>query len=198
MKHRIFVAINLPEKIKESLVQIGSKWPELPCRWTKAENLHITLAFLGYLSDEEVLEVCKIVKEVSLRNSPFFIKLNRIIYGPAQQSPKMVWVEGEKNENFAKLQKDLENSLLSATDAEGADREISHNIKNRFFIPHITIARLRTWEFRSMELDERPDINEEIDLNFQVESIEAMESDLKKRGPEYTILESVNLGLNND
>jgi len=198
MRHRIFVAINLPEKIKESLRQIESKWPELPCRWTKTENLHITLAFLGYLSDEEVSEVCRIVKEVGLRNNPFFVRLNRIIYGPLQQQPKMVWVEGEKNGNFAMLQKDLENSLLSNKTMTGTDQEISHNTKKQFFIPHITIARLRTWEFRSMEPDERPYINEEIDLNFQVKSIEIMESDLKKCGPEYAILESINLGFNNE
>lgn len=64
MRHRVFIAINLPEDIKQKLSEYEIKWPELPCRWTKKENLHITLAFLGYTTDEELVEVCKITKEV--------------------------------------------------------------------------------------------------------------------------------------
>ncbi|MBI4101693.1 MAG: RNA 2',3'-cyclic phosphodiesterase, partial [Candidatus Nealsonbacteria bacterium] len=51
MRHRIFLAINLPENVKKKLADFKSKWPDLPCRWTKAENLHITLVFLGSVSD---------------------------------------------------------------------------------------------------------------------------------------------------
>ena len=63
MRHRIFIAINLPEDIKKKLTDYQAKWLELPCRWTKKENLHITLMFLGYLSDEELLEILKILAE---------------------------------------------------------------------------------------------------------------------------------------
>ena len=44
------------------------------------------------------------------------------------------------------------------------------------FIPHITLARILEMEFRKFDLDERPEINEDIDLVFTVESIEVMES----------------------
>jgi 2'-5' RNA ligase len=46
------------------------------------------------------------------------------------------------------------------------------------------------WEFRRIEPEERPIITQEIDLKFAVDSIEVMESQLKKIGPDYTILES--------
>ena len=62
------------------------------------------------------------------------------------------------------------------------------------FIPHITLARIKEMEFKNFDLDERPEINEDIDLVFTVESIEVMESELKRGGPVYTILESHNLG----
>ena len=62
--------------------------------------------------------------------------------------------------------------------------------ENRTFAPHITLARISSWEFRSIEPEERPEINEKIDLMFTVESIEVMESELHRGGPVYTILES--------
>ncbi len=184
MNHRIFIAINLPEDIKTKLSDYQSKWLELPCRWTKKENLHITLMFLGYLSDEELVEICNITKEVALRNPVFSINLKKIYYGPPKKNPpRMVWVEGEESVELGKLQKDLENSLLSSP-VKGLESE------NRPYASHITLGRIKTWEFRRIEPEERPDINEEINLSFEVNSIEVMESELKRGGPNYTILES--------
>jgi len=185
MRHRIFIAINLPEEIKKELSSFQTKWPELPCRWTKKENLHITLIFLGYLNDEELLEVLKITKEVASRNQSFSINLKKIIYGPPKKMPpRMVWAEGEKSEELGKLQQDLENSLLIAQNSGFKKTE------NRPYLPHITLGRIKTWEWRQIEPEERPEINEDIDLSFEVNSIEVMESQLKRGGSEYTILES--------
>jgi len=162
MRHRIFIAINLPENIKKKLADYQSKWPDLPARWTKQENLHITLEFLGDTTDEELLEILKDTKETAKKHEPFFINLNKIVYGPPKGAPRMVWAVGKR-------------------------------IKEFDIIPHITLARLKTWEFKQMEPEERPEINEDINFSFEVSSIELMESELKRGGPKYTILESVPL-----
>lgn len=187
MQHRVFIAINLPDDIKRKLQGYKAKWPELPCRWTKRENLHITLIFLGSLSDEDVLEVCKTAKETASRHSPFFINLEKIIYGPPKKfPPRMVWVEGEKSEELGALQSELENSLLT-TSSKGLNSDVKP------YASHITLGRIKTWELRRIEEEERPDVNEEINLSFPVNSIEVMESKLKREGPEYAILESCQL-----
>ncbi|KPJ56560.1 hypothetical protein AMJ49_04595 [Parcubacteria bacterium DG_74_2] len=186
MRHRIFVAINLPEGIKKGISSYQDKWPELPVRWVKPENLHITLAFLGYLPDEELMEVFKITKEVAKKHNPFSINLTKICYGPPKKMPpRMVWAEGEKSKGLAELQIDLENSLTGS--------KVSFEPEKRAFKPHITFGRIRRWEFRQIEPDERPEVNEDISLIFDVNSIEVMESQLKRGGAEYTILESFNL-----
>ena len=207
MPHRIFIAINLPENIKKELSYFQTKWRELPCRWTKKENLHITLVFLGYLSEEELSKVVEIAKKISQRHKPFLINLNKILYAPPKKMPprppkfseeiipeenkikpdekfwwpRMIWVKGEKSEELGKLQKDLENSLLTLSIKESESRP---------YTPHITLGRIRVWEFRQIEPEERPEINEDINLSFKVKSIEVMESHLKHGGPEYTILQS--------
>jgi len=190
MRQRIFIAINLPEGIKKKLVDYQSKWLELPIRWTKKENLHITLLFLGYLNDQQLLETCKIIKEVAARNLPFSINLERVCYAPPGKIlPRMVWVKGEKSEELGKLQKDLENSLLT-TSIKAGETEI------RPYTPHITLGRIRAWQFRQIEPEERPEVSEEISLNFPVNSIEVMESQLKRGGAEYVVLESAPLRTN--
>ncbi len=199
MKRRTFIAINLTENIKKKLVQGQEIIEKLfvscrnevfcsgPIKWTKGDNLHITLVFLGYLANEELLEICKITKETALQHSPFLIDLKKILYGPPKKMPpRMVWAEGEKSSELGRIQKDLENSLFPPISL--AKENLTLEVKP--YIPHITLGRIKQWEFRRIEPEERPEINEEIDLNFEVNSIEIMESQLKRSGPEYIILES--------
>ncbi len=190
MNKRIFIAINLPENIKKKLTGYQNKWQELPVKYTNKENLHITLIFLGYLNDEELVKICDITKKVVSRNQSFSINLNKICYGPPHKiPPRMIWAEGKKSEKFTKLQTDLEKNLL--------ENFTPHQNKvsgaGRVFSPHITLGRLKQWEFRQIEQEKIPEINEEISLNFEVNSIEVMESQLRREGPKYTVLESIKL-----
>jgi len=184
-RHRVFIAINLPEDIKKELAKYQEKYPELAAKWTNKDNIHITLEFLGYLTDPELADACKIVGEVAKRHNSFSIDLNKILYGPPKKMPpRMVWAEGEKSKELSDLKNDLEKSLLEV---------IRFRPENREFRPHVTLARIKEWEFRKIEPEERPEINEDIDLTFTVESIEVMESELKRSGPAYTVLESIPL-----
>lgn len=177
-KHRVFMAINLPAQIKKKLLEFQRQWADLPVRWTKEMNLHITLVFLGYIDDEEILEICRLTKEVVKKHQPFEIKLKRICLGPPDRPPRMIWIEGEKNSFLAQLRNDLEEKLLNYRE-------------NRPFQVHITLARIRQEEWR--QLPNKPKIEEEISLVFPVVSIDIMESYLSSKGPDYIILESVEL-----
>jgi len=180
-RHRVFIAINLPEDIKKKLADFQKKWPELPIRWTKSRNIHITLDFIGYIDNDELLDICKITKEVASRHSSFSVNLTKICYGPTDKKPpRMIWAVGEKSEEFASLKDDL-------------DKTLSISEKREFF-PHITLGRIRRWEWQRIEPEERPEVSEEINLGFSINSIEVMESELKRGGAEYTILESAILG----
>jgi len=187
MPRRIFIAIKLPEKIKSQFINYQRKWPDLPIKWTKKDNLHITLVFIGYVKDEEIPEICQIVEEIAGKNSIFTISLNKIVYAPPKKMPpRMVWVSGEKSEELTKLQRSLENSLLASP--------LKKNIKQeRLYSPHVTLGRIKRWDFKQLEIEERPSINENVSFNFEVSSIEIMESQLKRTGAEYTVLESVPL-----
>jgi len=205
MRHRIFIAINLPDNTRKRLLSYQEKWPDLPIKWTYKDNLHITLLFLGYLTDEELLDVIRDAEKIITEKESFQISLNKIIYGPpaslreqtrlrsvaggsAQKIPKMIWAIGETSEEFTDLQKSLEEGVYNEPLPDSEKRE-----KGNYFTPHVTLGRLKSFEFNQMDLEEIPEINEDVNLSFLVESIEIMESELKKNGPHYTILESFQL-----
>ncbi len=185
-RHRIFVAINLPADIKSQLAKRESKWQDLPARWTQKDQLHVTLEFLGYLNDIETAEVCKKVSEVAKNHGIFSLALNKIVYAPPKKiPPKMIWAVGEKSEELSALKNNLQKALLEAVRFKPEERDFS---------PHVTLSRINEWEFKNMDQEEIPEVDEIIDLSFTVESIEVMESELKRGGPVYTVLESSNLG----
>ncbi len=174
--HRIFIAINLPEDTKAKLLAYQERWPELPARWTSKDNLHLTLAFLGNTSDQELEEICSRMKTIGERHKSFTLTLNCIMYGPDEKKPRMIWALLEKSPELSALQKDVEKTLEQ------------HD--NESFLPHLTLARLRTFELQRMEPEELPDINEEISVSFEVQSIEVMESKPKRSGSEYIVIQN--------
>lgn len=186
MLHRIFLAINLPQEIKEKLFSFRGKWLDLPCRWIKKENLHLTLLFLGVLNDNQLKETISCAEEVSLRHPPLIINFEKICFGPDKKfPPRFIWAEAKKSQELARLQADLEETIYKNPAYKYKNREIQP------YKPHITLARIKQWEFRRLE--EIPDIETKIDFSFEVNSLEIMESYLKRQGAQYEVLDSIQL-----
>lgn len=185
MLFRIFIAISLPEQIKKKLIIFSQKWPELKgsIRWLKKEALHLTLLFLGPLTEREILKVSQIIKKITQFQKPFFLKFKKICYGPRKIiPPRLIWTELEESPELLKLVKILKNEINKVG--------VLKRIEKREFLPHVSLARIKTWQWRRVEAEERPNIEEEFNLSFRVDSIQIMESKLKKAGAEYTILEN--------
>jgi len=180
-KRRLFIAVNLPEEVKRKLMDYQRKWIDLDpklIRWVGKSNLHITLVFIGYIDDDEMYDICQIMKEVAKKHEPFFINLERIVLGPPGKTPRMFWVEGEKSQELANLQGDLSEKIEQRSGA-----------KYNAYRPHITLARFR-YDL-AMTL---PKVDEPFKYQIPVDSVEVMQSNLKRSGAEYSVLESVELG----
>ena len=204
MKHRIFIAINLPEKIKKELENLGKEiaglFPEElseqtyrslgegggMIRWLKKDNIHLTLLFIGYVREEQIPQICQIVKKIAQNQKLFSLRFEKLCYGPPKKMPpRLIWLGLEKKPELLEIAERLKKEM--------AEAGILRKIEQREFSPHITLGRIKTWQWRRITPEERPEIEREIDLNFEVNSIEIMESVLRKTGAEYIILESIPL-----
>lgn len=181
---RVFVAIRLPGGIKSELLGYREKWGELPARWVSKENLHLTLAFLGNTSESELARVISLVETIGEKHPSFEMRIVRLQYGPDEKRPRMIWAFIEKSPELIALQKDLEEELATAD---------LYAPEKRPYSPHLTLARFHMTQFRQLEPEERPQIAQDISLAFEVQSIEVMESRLKRSGAEYAVLQSIQL-----
>ncbi|HOZ16562.1 MAG TPA: RNA 2',3'-cyclic phosphodiesterase [Candidatus Portnoybacteria bacterium] len=199
IKKRIFIAINLSKQIKKQLFDWELKLEQeyklgefrgKNINWVIKDNLHITLVFIGYATDDEIYDIAKKMKSVAKKHQPFFINLEKIILGPASsinrplKSKRMFWVEGEKSQELAKLQNDLEGAL-----------NMNDNYQKELYVfnPHITLARFKSSEVVK-RIKEQGIVDKKISYQISVDNIELMQSNLSRRGPEYIVLESIELG----
>lgn len=188
MRKRIFIGINISNKEKQLLAKTVSKWADLPVRWTKPDNLHITAVFIGSAYDEEILEIADNARQAARGIAPFDLEFNRIAFGPEQdkekgRTPRMIWAFGEKSEEFAKLKGAIENQLRDL--GPRFEKEIKP------VSPHITLGRIygSAWK----KLENPPEIDEKISFSVPADSIEVMESNLLKDRVEYIVLDSIKL-----
>lgn len=126
--YRLFTALDLPDSVKDRLAVLCYGIPD--ARWSKREQFHLTLKFIGGVEGPVMEEIAQALSEI--RFSPFEIKISGLGYFPPKQDPKILWVGVEPNERLVHLQKKTERKLIET----GIEPE------RRKFHPHITLAKL--------------------------------------------------------
>lgn len=181
MKKRLFVSIDLSENLKKILFEHSKKYQAKEVRLTPSENLHLTVYFLGYFEKKIIPEVAKRLKNVFSKTKPFSIEFDKIIFGPPNQTPRMIWAVF-KSDDFKNLTKEIGekfNDLLNSR----------HKLKKESagwrIISHITLVRFRRFkELKNLEL-KQPKIKER---EFLVQTCQLMESRLSRLGPKYFLI----------
>ena len=127
---RLFTAIDIPESIRRKIA-----WLTLPAaseaRLTSPDDLHITLHFIGEVSDE----ICDQI-QVRLRSvlaTPFVQELSGVGIFANAGRPEILWEGIEPSSELAAL-RDAIGDVLNSLEIKLDERE---------FKPHITVARMK-------------------------------------------------------
>lgn len=165
---RLFIAIQLNYEMKEALTELQDRMQRLGVRgnFTKRENLHLTLAFIGeYPDPDEVMDVLE-----TIRFKPFRISLEGIgSFG------SLWWAGLSGSDELKALTKNLRRAL--------AEAGIPYDRKK--FSPHTTLVRKPVSRSESIPeeiLQELPH------AEMTVDHISLMRSDRGKHGMIYTEL----------
>lgn len=179
MKHRIFVAIDIPEELKNvAEAHIEPFYKNKLARVVERKNWHITVVFCGYLDDEKLNRLKELARKIAKEIKKFELIPDKIIFAPPHKKPRMLWLTFKQSREFSELQKALS--------------EFSQGNKNSF--PHLTLVRFQIFHFHEVK-NFLP--QEGISLKdagaFTAESINIMESHLNRHGPSYELLEKIEL-----
>lgn len=183
---RLFVALQLPasvrqnfavliEQLRETASRVSDKRPRL----VRAENLHVTLKFIGEAAPEKLQDIRRALNAVR-SDSPVKIKFGGLGFFPDDKRPKVFWAGIQATRNLAALAVEID----SALSALGIRRE------SRAFAPHLTLAR---FEPPGMHESLRGAIQsaQSCELgSFQTREFHLIESKTKPTSAEYTVLQS--------
>jgi len=180
---RSFIAIDiedpvLAEKIEQVKNTILSSKADL--KPVERENIHITLRFLGNIPLSLVDEIYKIMQGLEFK--PFNIHIKGLGAFPRINRPRVIWIGIEEGaEELKRIQKQLESGL----------RKIGIRPEKEEFIPHITIARVRSGRNRDRLVKILVELSD-VDIGFMtVNSIRLKQSILTPKGPIYKTLREV-------
>jgi 2'-5' RNA ligase len=184
---RSFIAIDLPENIKEELyrlsLDIKSKIDGL--RPTQPQNIHLTLKFLGNIPESSIDKIKDALDKTTKDCSKFSIILDKIGIFPNYKFPRVLWVAPEQGiDKIKQVKKKLDNQLILL----GISKD------QKTFKAHITIARIKYGKkiktnFQAILENIKLDIKSAINI----ESLHLYKSVLTSNGPIYTKLHSSKL-----
>jgi 2'-5' RNA ligase len=128
---RIFIALDIPGRIRahmrEYMERAGSLAPE--ARWSRPEGLHVTLKFIGHVSDPKVEEIKAALAAV--KADPFAVKFESAGFFPTPKSPRVFWIGVEGGPALAQL----------AALIDDATHKLGIAKEERAYNPHLTLAR---------------------------------------------------------
>jgi RNA 2',3'-cyclic 3'-phosphodiesterase len=128
---RLFVALDLPGEIRASMLQYTDRVRRLApeARWARPEGLHVTLKFIGEVSDANAQDIKSGL--ATLEAAPFQVDFENVGFFPTPKSPRVFWIGVEGGAPLVELAAAIDN----ATHALGIAKE------DRAFSPHLTLAR---------------------------------------------------------
>jgi len=185
---RIFVAIGLPDELKQELAGLEARLQsssQSGVKWVDPYGIHLTLKFLGNVAVNRISEITKAMDEASRGVSSFQLRLSGLGAFPNLRRVQVAWVgmDGEVDK-LGQLQQRIESHLAPLGFAP----------ESRKFTPHLTLARVRN----QVPLAERQRFGQLItDTEFEaihgieVDAIRVMKSQLTREGAIYTQISSV-------
>jgi 2'-5' RNA ligase len=130
---RLFVALDLPEAVREEIVAWQRRELTDPAlRPVKPESLHMTLVFLGYRPEKEIDRIAEAAFDVELP-APEVELVREPVGVPKGKRPRLIAVDAP-SEGAVALQAAVERNLVA---------ERFYEPEKRPFWPHLTVARMR-------------------------------------------------------
>lgn len=170
---RLFLAIDLPTEIKLFLTQINTEISELPeIKTVNAENMHLTLLFLGEKNAKQTIE-----KISDIKFEPFEIKAKRIGFFPDKNHIKIAWLGIEQSKALSTLQSQLAETL---------------NYKSKqSYVPHLTFARIHVLKSNNRKkLFKILEKYKDKEFKFKVKGYKLYSSELTPLGPIHRVIET--------
>lgn len=162
---RLFIAIELDKEMKEYIqaLQEAVKWYSSSGNFSRPENFHLTLRFIGEVGEDQKNRIIKAIDQTADKSKPFAVNLSRLGHFP-RNNKKIIWLGIQQTDNqLSNLVSALEEALLT----QGYPKE------QRKFNAHVTLARETVIQENFHVLQQKIQVDPKV---IPIEKISLMES----------------------
>jgi len=180
---RAFIAIELPQEIKEALnrLQQKLKTAEADIKWVEPKNIHLTLKFLGEIDEQTRSRINSSLEGICRIRKPFMIAISSLGAFPNTASPRIIWLGIKQGNNEVKEICQTMEKHLTVPAIPKEEKE---------FCAHITIGRTHSGKNRQELAKLLIDLSKNLSQSqFQVSKITFFKSALTPRGPIYEVIQ---------
>jgi 2'-5' RNA ligase len=133
---RAFIAIDIPDAIQQKLNEITTRLQSLDqtkaVRWVAARNIHLTLKFLGEVSQTNLELLTEIIQAEAIKHRPFELEVGELGAFPSIRRPRVIWIGIHAPQELLTLQHGVEAETI----------RLGYAAEERPFSPHLTLARI--------------------------------------------------------
>jgi 2'-5' RNA ligase len=189
---RTFIALEMNNALHRHLAgvihQVALVLPGI--RWVDPLSIHLTLAFLGELTDEQLAEAIQATEMAVQQAQPFSYRLSRLGTFGSPRNPRVIWMGIEEPAGpLASVHRMLNQQLL----------QHGFEVDTRPFAPHLTLARLKSplssqeqQKLQSLLVDKQHSL---VSMDsYAAHHLDVMKSELLRTGARYTCLRSCVIG----
>lgn len=178
---RCFLAVFLDANVRRRLDQQVRQLRELTdeVRWVATDDLHVTLKFLGQITEDDVVQLSRRMSDWSARVPTHQLDVRGLGAFPTATSPRTIWAGTGDGQDHLRL---LADAIEDGCARMGFRRE------SRRFHPHVTLGR-RKGNSNAKALADAIRAGVELDFGAtSVSDLQLVSSNLRRAGPEYVSL----------
>ncbi len=182
---RAFIAIDLPDDIRQHLAQVAHKLQKqlqpYPIRWVPPKNIHLTLKFLGDVSEHNLHILTHLLAGEIETHRPFELSVGTLGAFPEMRRPRVIWIGIEAPDELMALQRGIDHTMA----------KLGYNRERRPYQPHLTLGRVSR-NASGSEVRAIGHVLQETTVGFlgsaRVTEVHLYRSDLRPQGAVYTRL----------
>jgi len=135
---RAFIAIDIPDDIRAAIEDAQNRLKRahmaVKVSWTKVENAHLTLQFLGYVEEEVVAKIGAALDGVASEHPIFEVVVRGAGAFPDERRARVLWVGCDDSEG---------NLKALAQGVQAAMQPLGFEPEHREFSAHLTLGRIK-------------------------------------------------------
>lgn len=187
---RAFIAIDLPPEVLHCLDDVSQQLKQelggAPVRWVPVENIHLTLKFLGDVSESNIDMLTDFLQSTVSNVKQFEFSVGGLGAYPKPHRPRVIWVGVEAPPELMTAQRSVESEMS----------RLGYARERRPFNPHLTLGRVSRHS-TNQDVSNIADVIKTHTVGYlgsaRVTALHIYRSDLKPSGAIYTKLFSAML-----